>query len=350
MSSNYLSAEFPLPKGKYEGVNPPHSKYSEYREKNRRCLSNLYNNELPDLFKLDTMEENKNGYHNPYLDEVLTIDRNEEFKKMNTNRKHIKIIDFIKSKREYSQNPEILKYIRSDFDIEMQKKRERVLKEKKEEKESYKFTLTEENEPKKGMYINTLKKLNKFTSPLSFIQKRDIIKDNVVPLSKSLNISPYDKNLIKSLKCYIEPQKSSYLKNLNCFNISEAENYNMNDRYFHFDRKPIVEYNPIKDIVEEKKRPQLLNQKWESFYENFFLLMNQDDGYQRKGGLFSEFTNKNIDNINFQKENDRENRIILEKKGIIKNKNKYAKSERNKSFKELNSVKNYIKQMPESLK
>ena len=347
--SNYISEDFPLPRAKYEKVNFNHQKIPE---KTRKNLSNFYNNELPDLFKLDTMVENKNGYNNPYLNEVIKLDRSEEFKKMNFNRKQIKIIDFIKSKREYSQNPDILKYIRSDFDIEMQNKRERVLKEKDEKIPKYKYTLTEENEPKKGLYIETLKKLNQLTPKLNIIHKRDIIKENVIPISKSVNVSIHDLEKVKSLNCEIEPMKSSYIANKNDFKISEAEKFNINDRYFFFDRKPLIEYNPIKDKEEVKNRPPLMNNKWDAFNENFFMLINKENGYQRKGGLFTEFSNKNIRNINFQKENDKENRLILEKKGLIKELNKISQkpsvSEKKNIVKTVND--SNIKQMPESLK
>ena len=346
--SNYISEDFPLPRAKYEKIKINHQNVPV---KTRKNLSNFYNNELPDLFKLDTMVENKNGYNNPYLNEVIKLDRSEEFKKMNFNRKQIKIIDFIKSRREYSQNPDILKYIRSDFDIEMQNKRERVLKEKDEEKPIYKYTLTEQNEPRKGLYIQTLKKLNQLTPKLNVIHKRDIIKENVIPISKSVNVSVHDLEKVKSLNCDIEPMKSSYIANMNDFKISEAEKFNINDRYFFFDRKPLIEYNPIKDKEEIKNRPPLMNNKWEAFNENFLMLINRENGYQRKGGLFSEFSNKNIRNINFQKENDKENRLILEQKGIVKELNKISKkpsvSEKNKISKPINDN---LKQMPESLK
>ena len=346
--SNYISEDFPLPRAKYEKIKINHQNVPV---KIRKNLSNFYNNELPDLFKLDTMVENKNGYNNPYLNEVIKLDRSEEFKKMNFNRKQIKIIDFIKSRREYSQNPDILKYIRSDFDIEMQNKRERVLKEKDEEKPIYKYTLTEENEPRKGLYIQTLKKLNQLTPKLNVIHKRDIIKENVIPISKSVNVSVHDLEKVKSLNCDIEPMKSSYIANKNDFKISEAEKFNINDRYFFFDRKPLIEYNPIKDKEEVKNRPPLMNNKWEAFNENFLMLMNRENGYQRKGGLFSEFSNKNIRNINFQKENDKENRLILEQKGLIKELNKISKKPTVSEKKlKVKTVDDYIKQMPESIK
>ena len=169
MVSNYISEDFPLPRGKYERTDPYHHKI-EKPKKNKNPLTNYYNNELPDFIKLDTMIENKNGYNNPFLDEVIKLDRSEQMKKMNFNRKQIGIIDFIKSKREYSQDPKILRHIRTDFDIEMQDKRERVLKIDKEKKPN--FTLSKDNEPKKDMFINSLIKLNRYVPKLSYITKK----------------------------------------------------------------------------------------------------------------------------------------------------------------------------------
>ena len=347
MVSNYISEDFPLPRGKYERTDPYHHKI-EKPKKNKNPLTNYYNNELPDFIKLDTMIENKNGYNNPFLDEVIKLDRSEQLKKMNFNRKQIGIIDFIKSKREYSQDPKILRHIRTDFDIEMQDKRERVLKIDKKKKKPN-FTLSKDNEPKKDMFINSLIKLNRYVPKLSYITKKNIINEKLIPLSKSfqnVSVSSYDKDNIQSLSCFIDPKKSSYMKNSSNFNISDAEkNY---DRYFHFERQPLIEYNAIKDVVEEKKRPPLINEKWESFYENYVMLNNRYNGYQRKGGYFTEFSNKNIHNINFQKDYDKEKKMVLLQKGIIKEDKKILTKLTKKPNKVI-KVNNNIKQMPESL-
>ena len=51
------------------------------------------------------------------------------------------------------------------------------------------------------------------------------------------------------------------------------------------------------------------------FYENYLLLKDKNNGFRRKGGLFTEFTNKNIGSINVNK---REIKERLKKEKNIK--------------------------------
>ena len=74
-------------------------------------------------------------------------------------------------------------------------------------------------------------------------------------------------------------------------------------REFKFNRKSIEKYNPIKDKMETIKPPPFKNYKWSLFLENYFLLLNSSKKFRRRGGLFSEFCNKNIYSINVNKFN-----------------------------------------------
>ena len=58
----------------YINIEKPHNK----RQKNKFILTN----EHPDFFKLDGMKEE--GYKNPYLKEVIHVDRNEYFKNIDS--------------------------------------------------------------------------------------------------------------------------------------------------------------------------------------------------------------------------------------------------------------------------
>ena len=231
---------------------------------------NYYNNESPSMFRLDSMVENKNGYNNPFLDEVLHIDRNEEFKKMDFNRQQINLIDKIKSRREYSQNPNILRYIRSEFDISMQEKRERNIIERNKVREDRcsRYTENEPDEHKKQLYKETIAHLHKNNShKLSYRNKRKLNLDKLEPICDGkYNISEYDKDTYKTLTCTLEPKKSSYLKNVNDFHISEAEHFD-NTKMSLFEQKPIEEYNPMKDQIETVQPPPQVNKKWDAFYE-----------------------------------------------------------------------------------
>ena len=56
---------------------------------------------------------------NPFLNEVIKVDRSENLKKLSSDRKNVNFIDFIKSNRKYSQDPKIIRYINSDVDKEL---------------------------------------------------------------------------------------------------------------------------------------------------------------------------------------------------------------------------------------
>jgi len=323
MKGNAISEDFPLPKAKYENIFIPNEKPIIHIKKDEYG-KNCYNNESPDFFRLDTMTENTKGYKNPYLDEVISFDRNENFKKMDFNRNQIKLIDFIKIRIEYIQNPKILKYIRTDFDITMQEKRERNLKERLEPKVINKYTLTENNDPER--YDKLLTKLKDVQPKLPVKLKNCLIFDDMQPLNKSYNINGLNKSKFEKLVCDVDPMKSSYLKNLNDYKISEADKYDENSM-FYYNKKPLVEYNAIKDKMIKIDSPPYISKKWDNFYQNFFMLQNNELGFQRKGGLFSEFNNKNIHVIrmNQRERKERKERQLEEEA----KKNKLNKSNNN---------------------
>jgi 23S rRNA G2069 N7-methylase RlmK/C1962 C5-methylase RlmI len=80
--------------------------------------------------------------------------------------------------------------------------------------------------------------------------------------------------------------------------------------------------------METIKPPPYKNEKWSSFLENYFLLMNSKKQFLRKGGLFSEFSNKNIGSINNNKYDIQQR---LKKEKMEKEKMKEEKSPSRKS-------------------
>ena len=338
MKGNAISEDFPLPKAKYENIFIPNEKPIIHIKKDE-FGKNCYNNESPDFFRLDTMTENTKGYKNPYLDEVISFDRNENFKKMDFNRNQIKLIDFIKSRREYSQNPKILKYIRTDFDISMQEKRERNLKERLEPKVINKYTITEENDPDR--YNKLLTKINDIQPKLPVKLKNSLIFDDMQPLNKSYNINGLNKSKFDKFICDVDPMKSSYLKNLNDYKISEADKYDENSMLY-YNKKPLIEYNAIKDKVIKIDSPPYISKKWDNFSQNFFMLQNNDLGFQKKGGLFSEFNNKNIHVIRMNQRERRERKLEEEAKKNKLNKNSNNNSNINKDEENKNPNQKFI--------
>ena len=80
--------------------------------------------------------------------------------------------------------------------------------------------------------------------------------------------------------------------------------------------------------METIKPPPYKNAKWSSFLENYFLLMNSKKQFLRKGGYFSEFSNKNIGSINNNKYDIQQR---LKKEKMEKEKMKEEKSPSRKS-------------------
>lgn len=109
-SSGSVSEDFPL----YHNENIP--VYSTIKEKkHKKNISNIrimVSNEHPDIFRIKGIKEG--GYMNPFLNEVLKVDRDEYFKKMQEIGKKIKLIDVIKSSRKYSQDPKYFSLINND--------------------------------------------------------------------------------------------------------------------------------------------------------------------------------------------------------------------------------------------
>ena len=292
-----MSEDFPL---FHSSLIPIHN--TEKRPIGKRIIpSNIYTNEHPDFFKLDYMKEK--GYRNPYLDEVIKVDRSEQFKKIESNADRIALINYMKNNRKLSQDPKKLKFIQSEFDLEMHKKRQRKKEEKNNKKEDSKMYLS--SEPKDSNYLELVKQLNDFSPRMTFHTRRYIdTKDNIT-LGK-FNISRENFNKIKKIKSEIEPQKSSYLCNCNDYKISEAQNRDKNREFYH-KRRDFIKTSLINGFKEKICLPPERNERWGNFYENYLLMANLNNGFRRKGGLFTEFSNKNMGSIMVNK------RDIIEK-------------------------------------
>lgn len=305
---------------------------------------NFYTNEHPDFFRLDSMK--LNGYRNPYLDEVIKVDRNEQLNKMSSNADQIDLINYLKTDRKLSQDPKILRVIMNEFDIQMQKKRQQISEDRKKKKVENKYTI---NITDINNYDKIIKELDNYTPKINYKMKRTIDPDeNKKKIGKYLT-SEENFNKLKQLTCQFNPHKSAYISNSNEYKISEA-NGRDKQREFTHQRKTLSQFNLINYKRGEIKPPLSVNKKWDKFYENFYMtLLNNKKGFSQKGGLFTEFTNKNIGVINVNKRNYKEKLlkekkfsnfrdILFGKKVDILNKNQ-KNNENNKLFKRNNSIK-----------
>lgn len=113
---NRTSQEFPM-KTFYGNINPIKQKEDRPIIKLFPDLRNGFNNESPDFFRMDSMKENVTSYKNPYLNVVKTLDRSLFYKNNTSCIDHINMINKVKSKKELSQNPKILKQLCYSTDI-----------------------------------------------------------------------------------------------------------------------------------------------------------------------------------------------------------------------------------------
>jgi hypothetical protein len=114
---NASSQNFPM-KTFYGNVSPKHEIKEKPSIRLFPDLRNGFNNESPDFFRMDSMKENMTGYKNPYLNVVKTLDRSLFYKNNQSCIEHIDMINKIKSRKEYSQNPKILKQLCYSTDID----------------------------------------------------------------------------------------------------------------------------------------------------------------------------------------------------------------------------------------
>jgi hypothetical protein len=283
-----------------------------------------------------------NGYRNPFLDEVIKVDRNEQLHKMNSNAQQINLIDYIKSSRKLSQDPKVLRMIRSEFDIQMHKKRQQISEDRKKKfKDIKKYTLSINDINNYGTII---KSLDKYTPKISYKMKRTIDPDeNRKKIGQYLTSEEnYDK--LKQISCQFDPLKSAYISNSNDYKISEANGRDKEKEFTH-QRKAINSFNLINSQRKKIIPPLCINEKWSPFYENYYMtLLKNKKGFLEKGGLFTEFTNKNIYTININKRKNKE-KFLREKLGLNSNNsndNKVKDLKRylsNNSFKRSSSIK-----------
>ena len=108
--SGSVSEDFPLYHSELIPIYHAH-KLPEHK-KNVSDVRTTVSNEHPDLFRIKGMKEG--GYINPFLNEILKVDREEFFKKIEETGKKIRMIDVIKNSRKYSQDPKYFSLINND--------------------------------------------------------------------------------------------------------------------------------------------------------------------------------------------------------------------------------------------
>lgn len=279
-----------------------------------------YSNEHPDIFRLKVMKEG--GYRNPFLNNIENIDREEYLKKIENSKKKIKLIDFIKSSRKTSQDPNILNLIKNDQYIRKRKIENTHIK-IASPRSNFSLSLD-----KKNIINKALKSLNKDKNRFG----KNYIGNNIdfnqtVKIGDNYIINKNDINKLKKISCSFDINKSSNTGNSNDYNISDAQIRHL-DKEINYPRKPIRKLNPITNTNQILYPPPFKFQKWGTFPTNYFILSNTKRGFSKKGGLFTELVNKNIDKIQV---------IRDDAKRKLKLKNENEKIEKEKFFQIINN-------------
>ena len=293
MSTKYksgaISEDFPL----YHNENTP-IYYPNNLIKHHKKVSDIrimVSNEHPDIFRIKGMKEG--GYINPHLKEVLKVDREEYFKKFQEISKKIKLIDLIKSSKQYSQNPKYLNLINNESYINKKKTIDFSNSSRNVDNNAFSISLENNN----NLLNKALRTLNMERERIT----RNNIKKNL-DLEKTKKVGGNyiifqdDFNKLRKIKSDININKSSYTSNYNSFKISESLKEDKT-REFFYPRKPVYKLNPLLNTKTIFKPPPYAFPKWSQFSENYFALSNTPKGLLKKGGLFTEFVNKNFDKI-----------------------------------------------------
>ena len=331
-----VSKDFPLFHSNLIPIYTSREKHSHKPFKNTFTITN----EHPDFFKLDGMKIE--GYKNPYLNEVIKIDRNENFKKIDFARRQINLINFLNSNRKYSQDPKISRYITNANINEINKKREQKIKDKI--KIIKKRAFTQENNDIKQISIRDkiLNKLDKYIPKIDYKMTSTIdytkpVKTEYYSINESNNIKNEQKknnsnNMLRQYSLSLKTEKPGYLKNLNDYNISEAQQRNLY-MGLHYQRKPAFRRDLVRGKNNIIEPPPYRGENWGAFFENYFTIENNRNQFRKRGGLFSEFIDKNSNVLAINKRELREKvEREMELRNILKNK-KYQTINNSGNFK-----------------
>lgn len=261
MKPNATSIDFPL-YTQYGNKAPSTSKQLyTYLPKVRISCVHEYNNETPDFFRLDSMVKSTHRYNNPFLNEVINVDRNESFKSLEKSKSQIYYINKLKSSRNLSQNPVLLQKIQNETNKQQLKAHNGSKSTKASPQNLFELQSTDDK------FKEKLRALHYLYSPkIGFKLKLKIDESKNVEVVDKYKCSLYDKEYLEKLHTAFDPKKSSYLRNLNDYDIKENMGVSVGSR-FHFDRIREHVYNPIIDKKILIKSVVITNEKWNKINE-----------------------------------------------------------------------------------
>jgi hypothetical protein len=265
MMTNATSQDFPL-RSKFGNLIPSHIKENRTGLKIFADKKNGYNNECPDFLKIDCLKEVKLSYKNPFLDDVKNEDRSIYLKNTNKIKEQIELIDKLKTKKEYSQNPNYLKLISSSNDINILRKRDSL---NNFDSSGFENNNVDTSNSQHKIFYS----LKKSYDPESYRKKIKTLDGQYSPkiyfgIKNSLQLDQKDfiDNVDTPLNLKIDPRKSSYLRNMNSFKIGDSPNENK-EKFFNFEKKNVQIFDPISDRIVTVKPDNYVSPKWDAFYE-----------------------------------------------------------------------------------
>lgn len=286
--SGSVSADFPLYHSDIIPVYIP-SKLPIHK-KNISDIRTIVSNEHPDIFRIKGMKEG--GYKNPYLNEILKVDREEFLKNLQETGKKIKIIDLIKTSRKYSQDPKYLSLINNDEYNKKKKSIDYTPPERLNKISNVTFSLEDRNKLNNALRCLNMDRKRMISDHLC----KSIDKEKLKKIGDNFLINKKDVNKIKNLRCSFSIDKSAYISNINNFEFSDTTK-GSESLDFIYPRKTIYRLNPLNSKESVMHPPPFIFPKWSNFSENYFVLSHTKSGLRKKGGLFTEFVNKNFDKI-----------------------------------------------------
>lgn len=244
---------------------PPHKPIRFKISDLRQQQFNSYSNESIDLFRLDHLcERDRGNFHNKYLDNVQSINRNENFEKCNEAGKKIKYIDAIKSSYLMSQNRVINNCIRSEKDMDIHKIRQQYYgnqnnQNNKSQNQNLSVNINDEMNINKNNlnqnegYIinnNVIDNNKDNNNQLNSNNENKDIKKNIIDLNIQNNIlnSNNHNNNITTRNKY---SNNRYLKeteklfDINNKNINNPNNNYFTERHLHKSFSDILSPNPL---------------------------------------------------------------------------------------------------------
>lgn len=256
MKSNATSIDFPL-YSQYGNKVPPKQLLTSIPKLRISCVHE-YNNETPDFFRLDSMIRSTRRYNNPFLNEVISVDRNESLKSLEKIKSQIYFIDKLKTSRNLSQNTVLLKTIQNE--------NSKLIKRNRNANKALPPSIVE-LPCTDDKFKEKLKTLHHLYSPkLNYKMKRKADLSKNVAITDRYKCSLYDKEYLEKLQTAFDPRKSGYLRNLHDYDIKENMGVTDSSR-FHFERVEETIYNPITDRKIVIKSPVIMNEKWNKINE-----------------------------------------------------------------------------------